>query len=324
MKIIRKSVYSRYEQLNKVEEILKRDNVTDEVAYIVYKTNDYAKFKKFGGNRHTRDKNIVKIEQSYMALGDRYIDIPIIVNEHFEVIDGQHRFDFCFDKKLPIVYQIIPGLGYREMIALNEGKTNWNREDTIDFYADGMSSPDFKRLQDLYDKYPNVAKAVICVAVHGNNNFSSRDFRNGTLCITKEQYDNAIDVLDYVNDFVTKIKSKKMKRANLSMAETIIAKCYHFEGIDREKLVDRVVDGYNSRGGWNNLDTCAKIIDDIYNYKLREANRVDIYKKYLESIDTKIAKPIPHNKSIFDDANVKNPFEHNYSMKKQTYEKFIG
>lgn len=57
----------------------------------IYKTDDHTLFKKLEGNRDVR--SVEKIIKSIDNVG--YVLSPILVNEKYEVIDGQNRLEAC-------------------------------------------------------------------------------------------------------------------------------------------------------------------------------------------------------------------------------------
>ena len=52
-------------------------------------TRNYDRFKFVESNRDINDNNVNKIEQSILEIG---IQVPIVVNDNYEIIEGQHRF----------------------------------------------------------------------------------------------------------------------------------------------------------------------------------------------------------------------------------------
>lgn len=52
-------------------------------------TSDYDQFKWRDSNRQINDKNVRKLEKD---IKERGLQSPIVVNEDYEIIDGQHRF----------------------------------------------------------------------------------------------------------------------------------------------------------------------------------------------------------------------------------------
>ena len=70
------------------------------------KTKDYEKFSIKSYNRNLNRNHINELKEKFATIG--YKDyLPILVNENYEIIDGQHRFVACKESGLPIVYQVI-------------------------------------------------------------------------------------------------------------------------------------------------------------------------------------------------------------------------
>ena len=114
----------------------------------IYETKDYSKFKKLPANRDA--KTMGKIVDSIERVG--YVLSPILVNEKFEVIDGQNRLLALKELGLPVHYMIQPGLGIRECRSLNIGQSNWNTRQFIDSYAE-EGNENYVRLKSLLDDY---------------------------------------------------------------------------------------------------------------------------------------------------------------------------
>lgn len=67
----------------------------------VHTTTDYFLFKTIEGNRN---KNLMHINRLKKSMADNYLFTVIVVNENYEIIDGQHRFDVIKELKLPLHY----------------------------------------------------------------------------------------------------------------------------------------------------------------------------------------------------------------------------
>ena len=55
----------------------------------IHSTNDLSVFKILEGNRNINLANVERLVKSIEENG--FLQMPIIVNENYEVIDGQHR-----------------------------------------------------------------------------------------------------------------------------------------------------------------------------------------------------------------------------------------
>ena len=73
---------------------------------------------------------------------------PIVVNEKFEIIDGQGRFKALKTLSLPIEYILIPGLGLEECKKMNENSTTWNSRNFIVSEAE-LGNENYQRLLNL-------------------------------------------------------------------------------------------------------------------------------------------------------------------------------
>lgn len=69
----------------------------------VNQTNDYNLFKSLKGNRNVNKLHVQRLKESFK--GD-YLMSPIIVNQNYEIIDGQHRFNAAKDLSLPVNFII--------------------------------------------------------------------------------------------------------------------------------------------------------------------------------------------------------------------------
>ncbi|EOS7807262.1 ParB N-terminal domain-containing protein, partial [Enterococcus hirae] len=97
-----------------------------EVIGKIFVTKDYAKFKKLKGNRQIKKNQ--NLEESIKNSG---IMIPIEVNEHFEILDGQNRFELAKKWNQLIPYRILDGSGIQEVIELNSTTKSWTLIDYI-------------------------------------------------------------------------------------------------------------------------------------------------------------------------------------------------
>lgn len=138
----------------------------------IFVTSDYARFKKLKGNRELR-KNI-SLENSIKKSG---IIIPIEVNEKFEILDGQNRFEIAKMLGISIPYRIINGLGIQEVIHLNSTTKPWIVMDFINKYClDG--NIEYIRLEELAKKYTKIPISSLASAAEGHLNMNSRTTQN--------------------------------------------------------------------------------------------------------------------------------------------------
>ena len=70
----------------------------------IYETKNYDKFIKKEWNRDINQNNINKIDKSVKENG--WLITPIIVNENYEIIEGQHRYYYAKQNNL-VIYLLL-------------------------------------------------------------------------------------------------------------------------------------------------------------------------------------------------------------------------
>jgi len=111
------------------------NQVRDVVANHVYRTMNYERFSILQGNRSLNPLHLDRLKTA-IANMDLTESNPILVNDSFQIIDGQHRFEVCKILKKPIYYLLKKGFGIREVQMLNANMKNWRLEDYMDGYCD--------------------------------------------------------------------------------------------------------------------------------------------------------------------------------------------
>ena len=78
----------------------------------VYRTNDYSLFSKLDGNRDVNKAHLHRLKKS---IKEESLCVPIIVNEKYEIIDGQHRFSCWENLMLPVYYIVVEGYKWMKL-----------------------------------------------------------------------------------------------------------------------------------------------------------------------------------------------------------------
>lgn len=164
----------------------------------VYRTTNYAKFKRLIGNRSVTNNRVGIIKESIQKYG--YISNPIICNEKMEVIDGQGRLQACTELGLPIEYRVVGGIGINECLAMNLKPTSWTPMDYCISYAE-RGDENYKRLVDLA-RTTKFSPTLIYSIVRGGSNMCGRrseQLRNGDFVLGEYDYLKIKDILSKLN-----------------------------------------------------------------------------------------------------------------------------
>lgn len=143
----------------------------------VFTTDEYHNFKTLSGNRNLNRLHLQRLEKSILA---NPLFTTIMVNEKFEIIDGQHRFDIIKKHKLPLNYIICEGYGLNEVHVLNANQKKFDAIDYLDGYVK-QGLPEYIKFKNFMDKFD--LKIMVCISLLRNtaqNDKSSRSFYNGT------------------------------------------------------------------------------------------------------------------------------------------------
>ena len=100
----------------------------------IHFTKDYGMFKILTGNRDKNQNNYKKLKKSIMQ--KHIAESAIIVNEHMEIIDGQHRYWVLKDLGYEISYVVGEGLTKKDAQLLNIAGSNWSLYDFLKSYTD--------------------------------------------------------------------------------------------------------------------------------------------------------------------------------------------
>lgn len=148
----------------------------------VFSTREYTRFKDIKGNRGPNPVHLKKLRKSMEV---KPLISPIIVNERFEIIDGQHRFYVRQELDLPIQYIIAEGYGLEEVQLLNSNTKNWTPSDFLDGYIElGMEDYIlFKKFKDQFNLGHTSAAAILSLHNVAGNSPVLDDFKNGNFKI---------------------------------------------------------------------------------------------------------------------------------------------
>lgn len=242
----------------------------------VQQTTNYNLFRPLPGNRPVDPRRVEKLIKSIASIGQL---IPIIVNEKYEIVDGQARFAALQALKLPVVYIMIPGYGHKECVEMNSSQTGWGAAAYIKSFAD-LGNTAYIYLLSLTREYKVPMNVIISAA---NSNVNKRmgplGIKDGTFQMSAKEYDSAREVLDYINQFVPEISKLKGRLEYYYMALIV---CYrNIPEVNKLKLLENVRAYGHKLGAVADIDSAMGQLEQVYNY--RNQHKVFLqgeYRKY--------------------------------------------
>ena len=255
--------------------------VTQPMAQVVghvCQTMDYSLFKTLKGNRNINQAHLYRLTKS---IGEQYLLSPIVVNDRFEIIDGQHRFNAAKANNLPINYIVAPGYGLREVQVLNTNSSNWRNEDYLKAYCD-MGMEPYIKFRDFMKRWPDfkfaAAFAITCQrhnatasinvkharsatnkkgSVH-RNIFASGDLPLADSVIVEKTVRQISDFKPYYSEY---------NRVTFVQAMLGI---FSLEQYDHEKMIQKLKLQPNALVNCVSVKQYRQLLTEIYNYRSRD------------------------------------------------------
>ena len=250
-----------------------RKNIMKEVA-TVYRTDDLSIFKTLNGNREVKEIRKQALIESIDKNG--YITNPIIVNEKYEVIDGQGRLSACMELGSPIDYIIVPNIGINECMVLNMNMKNWLVIDFIESYAK-QGKEDYKRILDLSKMGFGLRTYMFANGLYGGTGVSERIIKEGRAISSEKTYQNAKKALEYlqtVKPFTDKVDGRKTD------LESAILFAYYDDNCDNVRLTECLYKYYNLLSNISSFKTAMDELTKIYNRNLKGNVRLYLSEDY--------------------------------------------
>jgi len=228
----------------------------------VHTTTDYFLFKSIEGNRN---KNLLHINRLKKSMSENYLFTIIIVNEKYEIIDGQHRFDVIQELKLPLNYVVCKGYGLTEVHILNQNSKTWNADDYLDGYC-RLKYPNYLKYSEFKERYG--FGHVECMTILGGYTSNpgidrTKIFYNGEFEI--EDYDNACEIADKIEIIGQYYSGYKRRSFVYAMLGLFKNKNFEFT-----ELVQKLKTQPTAMVDCTNTQQYISLIEEIYNYRRRE------------------------------------------------------
>lgn len=147
---------------------------------IIQETKDYDIFKRMPGNRAISKDLVKDLIRSFTEKPQLVIARPILVNEFFQVVDGQHRKEALVILGRSIPYMVVPKLTINDARLLNALQRSLDLIDFARSYAE-TNGGDYQKFLDLLDEYhiPPKTMLMYCMGVAGGGGRYGHDFRMG-------------------------------------------------------------------------------------------------------------------------------------------------
>lgn len=245
-----------------VKSISLKTKVVNKQIGNLYMTFDYGQFKLMKGNRPTNSAHVQHLKKSFES---RQLIVPVLVNHHMEIIDGQHRVEVCRQMGMPVYFLILENYGIKEVQMLNTNMKNWSVDDYLSCYCnEGIE--DYIKYREFRAKF-GFDHQVSLAFLMGNTSKYHQIFNEGNLKI--KHYDKAEKAAQMISEFAQFYKGYKRKSFVFAMMTIMKHPDYnHQEMIDKLALQQtKLVDCPSN-------ESYISLLEEIYNYHRAKNKRV--------------------------------------------------
>lgn len=236
---------------------------------VVQESTDYDKFDLLEANRLTNRSHIEKLKASIEENPVLVQAQPILVNEKYEIIDGQHRFIASRELGLPIYFTLVPGLTIEDARNMNVLHRRWRAEDYARSYA-STGNREYMKYLELREEYgfPHTTTLAYIEGVH-RHGISGR-FRHGLMVIQNEALTRQLlDQLAETGQFVDYVNDYKWASALL--------KAMLSDNYDHARFIRKMEMNPNLLRRRATMEDYLRMIEEVYNFKQGLANHIRLF-----------------------------------------------
>jgi hypothetical protein len=171
--------------------------VTDKAfpSNVIQETADYSIFKRLPGNRVVHEGMVKSLMESFGEKPQLRVARPLLLNEKYQIIDGQHRKEASERMGVSVYYMVVPGLTIADTRLLNALQKSWTLTDFAESFA-STGEADYIRFLELRKEFPlPPAMMLHYTTAEGEYSQARQKFRIGMY----EPQDEDI-TMSYLND----------------------------------------------------------------------------------------------------------------------------
>lgn len=243
----------------------------------VLTTNDYSLFKFMHGNRDVNKLHIKRLVESFQ---DEYLLTPLIVNQYYEIIDGQHRYMAAKELNLPINFIICNDYKLKQVQLLNTNMKNWKKIDYLNTFCD-LGYDHYIKLKNFLEIYSDftiecaITMLTNKLGKETKDNFLLRTDTNKRGSYMIKNFENGeFEIYDYqlACVYAEKILEIKPYYEGYNRRIFVCAMIHMFkhQNYNHSQYIQKLKLNPAALTHCNNVTQYKEVIEEIYNYRSRE------------------------------------------------------
>lgn len=158
----------------------------DFVEGVVQKTSDYDQFKYLEANRQINKAHVQHLIHSFEENPEMAMARPVLVNQNFEIIDGQHRFQALKTLGMPVYYTMVKNMNVGTAQMLNALQKGWTVMDYARSYAMSGNSQ-YQQFLEYHEAYPLPVTVLMYFLAGHRQDRVNAVFRRGDFKVSKDK-----------------------------------------------------------------------------------------------------------------------------------------
>lgn len=236
-------------------------------------SSDYDKFKFLEQNRETMDRHINNLMASIKESGQVH---PIVINEQFEIIDGQNRFKACKLLGLPVMYIISNDASIKDVILMNNTQVSWKMKDYMKCFSNPKhdNHKEYLLVQSFMEEFKlNYSISLYLLSDGKGDEYGREAFKRGIYKIKNMK--NARQMAEVL----IKIKAFAPDLVNIMRFCMAYFKLSQLDNFDIETSISQLKKYRRKLDGAISYEDYLQRIKDTYNYRLIKRNKISFRKE---------------------------------------------
>jgi ParB-like nuclease domain len=233
----------------------------------IEKTKDYARFNLLKGNRPINRAHLKKLKES-IAQSNHLNLHPIIVNQNFEIIDGQHRLQCAKELDVEIFFVKSDSVEDQHLISCNVNQKSFECENYIDYFAIKEQNPEYIRLKKMLEASGLKPKALLTLIIGIVSGNLLEFLKTGKFKFPSKEGLN--EVLEFYMDFIAYAHDKRLKPTSMFTNHNFtraIRWIYNTTGFDRVVFFKKLDLRWFDLKPQRTAEDWYTLIISIYNFK---------------------------------------------------------
>lgn len=239
---------------------------------VVQQTENYDQFRLLDANREVNRRHVLAIQKSFETDGNFTQAQPILVNERFEVIDGQHRLEAARGLGTPVYYTVVPGLTAVDARKMNQLHKTWTPKDYLRAHI-AAGSRAYILFNTLAEEFPQLP--ITTLISYANNKHEAgleAKFRRGDMRFTVEMFERAQRNLVRLMEIAEINKAFLTKAMSLALLAAINSGSYR-----HRKMLEKVASQGADMAVYQTVKDNIRQLENAYNWHVTPDNHVRFF-----------------------------------------------